>query len=204
MTDLRFSVQIPAQWQELDMGLESRTKMVDAQVAHLVNAMPSLMNQKGMLRRQLLGMLQSAWVAGVRYGASMAQPTGDGMLFACLTLSVIAAPASFDDETSPIDAIAVAVRNNNEEDGRRDMDMSIVTLPYAGKALRLFGVTRMSSGQGGGMECALMQTFVPAGDRVLLVQAVTPQVDVSDTMFELFDLITGTLRVETVAEDGRR
>lgn len=197
MSDLRFALFVPQQWQELDLSPDNMSGMVECQVGQIVRMMPTLGAYRHELRKLMLKMLQTAWVSGVRYAVSMMEPAGDGYLMACLTLSVLPTLPSMEDGKE-LDVIGTSLREKNVEEGR-DMDVSIVMLPHAGKAVRAFGIVDMQAkGNGKALPCALMQTFVPVGEKVLLVQAFTPQIEVADTMFELFDLITGTLAVETV------
>ncbi|MCA1704959.1 MAG: hypothetical protein LC808_17530, partial [Actinobacteria bacterium] len=71
--------------------------------------------------------------------------------------------------------------------------VDVVEIP-AGRAVRVQGVEALDLG-GQSVDCVVMQTLVPVpdGPGVLNVVATSPQVELAESMLDLFDAISSTL-----------
>ena len=194
--DIHFSMAIPDDWERLDLTGKGRRDYARAQAQRAVEQIPALAGKRKVIEDKLYRELTSSWAKGVRYGAAMAQPTADGILDASITVSILPEPPHHDDE-SVFEAISATVHENDEDsDGDDESDVSMINLPRAGRAVRVFGHRTLHPGEDSrSLKYSVLQTFVPFGGRVVMVMGFTFSSDVEDQLFELFDLITGTLSV---------
>lgn len=202
--DIHFSMAIPDGWERLDLTGKGRRDYARAQAQRAVEQMPALAGKRKVIENSLYHELTSSWAKGVRYGAAMAQPTADGILDASITVSVLPEPPHHEDE-SVFEAISATVHENDEDsDGDDESDVSMINLPQAGRAVRVYGHRTLHPGEDSrSFKYSVLQTFVPFGGRVVMVMGFTFSSDVEDQLFELFDLITGTLSVWIERGDDR-
>lgn len=195
---IRFSMDIPADWKVMDFSRKGRQAYAKDQAMRIIEQFPALHIYRKKLEDTLFKELTSSWAMGVRYGASLEAPTTDGLLSASITVSVLPPPPDLE-EASVFDAIAATVHQNDEESqGDSESDISQVSIPKAGRALRVLG-HRVFRPQEAAQEVkySIFQTYVPFGGRIVLVMGQTFCTDVETQLFELFDLITDTLSIWT-------
>jgi hypothetical protein len=83
------------------------------------------------------------------------------------------------------------------------MSRSTVALPAIGRVARSQGVTDVPiPGGSGWIRTTVMHTYVPIdGDRLLLLAAGSPAIDLTEPLLELFDAVTSTLTLVSDGED---
>ncbi|WP_295909837.1 hypothetical protein [uncultured Bifidobacterium sp.] len=194
--DIHFSMAIPDDWERMDLTGRGRRDYARVQAQRVAEQIPALASKRKVIENSLYHELTSSWAKGVRYGAAMTQPTADGILDASITVSILPEPPHHDEE-SVFEAISATVHENDEDsDGDDESDVSMINLPRAGRAVRVLGHRTLHPGEGSSsLKYSILQTFIPFGGRVVMVMGFTFSSDVEDQLFELFDLITGTLSV---------
>lgn len=201
---IQFSMDIPADWKVMDFSRRGRQDYAKEQSMRIIEQVPALHIYRKKLEDTLFKELTSSWAMGVRYGASLAVPTTDGLLSASITVSVLPPPPG-QENVSVFDAIAATVHQNDEESsGDSESDISQVSIPEAGMALRVLGHRVLRPQEASqGVKYSIFQTYVPFGGRIVLVMGQTFCMDVETQLFELFDLITGTLSLRIDGGDQR-
>jgi len=186
-----FALSLPDSWFELDVRPATRDASIRALVDRRTHEQPELWAHRSELVRVLRRQARDAADAGAVYCACFVLVVDDSVIPGSLTVSVIPPPPG----GSGADAIAELLSvNEAREDGGTWMSRSIASLPEAGRAARAQGVTDVELPGGGSLRTILMQTFVPVdADRVLLVAAACPAIDLAEPLLELFDTITATL-----------
>lgn len=186
-----FALSLPDSWFELDVRPATRDASIRALVDRRTHEQPELWEHRAELVRMLRRQARDAADAGAVYCACFVLVVDDSVIPGSLTVSVIPPPPG----GSGADAIAELLSvNEPREDGGTWMSRSIASLPEAGRAARAQGVTDVELPGGGSLRTILMQTFVPVdAERVLLVAAACPAIDLAEPLLELFDTITATL-----------
>lgn len=189
-------MEIPDDWERMDLSGKGRRDYSRIQAQRVAEQIPALAGKRKVIENSLYRELTSSWARGVRYGATMSQPTADGILDASITVSILPEPPHHDEE-SVFDAISATVYENDEDsDGDDESDVSMINLPQAGRAVRVLGHRALHPGEGSSpLRYSVLQTFIPFGGRVIMVMGFTFSSDVETQLFELFDLITSTLSV---------
>ena len=204
-TPLGFTLRVPESWVEFDVWRATRTgdlgRLVDARIAQA----PELAPWRGTLVKLLREVADNAERQGALFCAAMADPVEDaGMLAA--SMMVLQTDGAPDAADNTVEAIAGQVSAVAAADGspywRR---VEIVEVP-AGRAVRVYGVEAAQVGARVPIDCVVMQTLipVPAGQGVLDVVLTSPQVQIAESMLELFDAISATLAwSQSPVGDGR-
>lgn len=192
--NVEFKLQVPSDWEELELDPKKSEAYVRNRVAGLIGAVPLLRPKRSELIALMNRSIRAARAAGVSYSASTFQPVSDGVLSAVLTVSIIPEP-EHDDDVSALDAIAASLRENSDSFSADEyIDLSIADLPNVGRAVRSVG-HRVTTQDSHSVTMAVMETMLPIDGRVIVVTGSTPQLSAEEPLFELFDLITSTLEV---------
>lgn len=189
-----FTLRVPPSWLEFDVWRATRTndlaRLVDARLAEA----PELARRRGALLKLLREVAAEAERKGALFCAVMLDPVaGAGMLVA--SAMVFQTDGAADPADNTVDAIAAQVTAVAPGDGSpRWRRVETVEGP-AGRAVRVHGVEAVDLGGHRPVDCVVMQTLVPLpdGGGVLNVVLTSPQVQLADSMLDLFDAISGTL-----------
>jgi hypothetical protein len=186
-----FSIRLPASWFELDVRPATRDASIATAVTERIAAQPELREHRTALARVLRSQARDAWEAGAVYCACFAMAIEDAVIPGSLTISVIPPPPG----GSGIDAIAadLPVREPTD-DGEPWRSRRVVRLAGGLSAARSEGVQDvLLPGGSGAVRVVTMQTFLPVdAERVILVAAASPAVDLAEPLLELFDAVTST------------
>jgi hypothetical protein len=134
----------------------------------------------------------------------MAEAVLDGVLPASVTAFMLPGPlGARSDEPDRIAALLPMLQPKEAKDADDTWTrVSLLELPEAGHAVRTAGVEDLEPEPGRKIRVVQMQTFVPIPDvnRVLLISCSSPAVAVAEGLLDLFDALTGTLRLIDSAE----
>ncbi len=194
----RFSLRIPETWFEFDVWRSTRTGDLTRLVDQRLGEMPELRPYRSVILRGLRELAEDAERRGAVYCAAAADEVGDdGRMLA--SLMVFSTEGMPEPGLNTVEAIAAQITTVPHTDSSPDWrEVSIVDLA-AGRAVRVRGVATATSTDGAQTLSVLsMHTLipVPGGDGVLSVVLTSPQLSLSDGLFELFDAVSATLSWE--------
>lgn len=201
-TPVGFELRLPESWLEFDVWRATRTgdlsRLLDARIA----ADPELKPYRGALVKALRQAASEAERHGALFCAAMSELVEDaGMLAA--TVMVFQTDGTLDPADNTAEVIASRLTSVAPIEGAaRWRRVDVVEIP-AGRAVRVQGVEAVDLG-GRSVDCVVMQTLVPVpdGPGVLNVVATSPQVELAESMLDLFDAISSTLTWSTTANPG--
>lgn len=193
-------MRVPPNWFELDVHPATRDASARALVRERVAQVPELEARRGEITKVLRDQAASAWDAGAVYCAGMAEPVADGVLPASVTVFLLPGPlGAGSDEPDRLTALLPALTPKDAKD-ENDTWTRVQTLRLegCGPAARTYGIEDVEPEPGKPLRVAQMQTFIPIPhvNRVLLVSCSSPAVAVAEGLFDLFDALTGTVRLE--------
>lgn len=197
-----FELRLPESWLEFDVWRATRTgdlpRLLDARIAQD----PELKPYRGALVMALRRAASEAERHGALFCATMSELVEDaGMLAA--TVMVFQTDATLDPADNTAEVIASQLTSVAPSEGAaRWRRIDIVEIP-AGRAVRVQGVEPVDLG-GQSVDCVVMQTLIPVpdGPGVLNVAATSPQVELAESMLDLFDAISATLTWSTTTVSG--
>jgi hypothetical protein len=196
---LGFSIAVPDSWFELDLHVATREASIAALVDDRVSPVPELREHRGTITRMLRRQARTAADGGAVYCACMVEPTEDGPLPASLTVTFVPGPLAVGDDADRFASLVDSLRTKNPKDGDDTWSrVTTVDLPELGPCARQYGVEDVDLPDGAGwLRVVMMQTFVvlPGRNRVVVVSASSPVLPLADAWFDVFDAITGTLRL---------
>ena len=197
-----FTIRVPESWFELDVRPATRNGNIKLLVEQRVREVPELREHRGELVKLLRRQARDAWESGALYCACFALVLGDSIVPGSITVSVIPPPPN----GAGVDAIAEQLPAREAADeGDPWMSRSIVEIDGIGRVPRSQGVTDVRlPDDSGWIRTIVMQTFVPLDpQRLLLVGASSPAIDLAEPLLELFDAVTGTLVLVPLSPSGR-
>jgi hypothetical protein len=197
-----FGLRLPESWLEFDVWRATRTgdlpRLLDARIAQD----PELKPYRGALVKALRQAASEAERHGALLCAAMSELVEDaGMLAA--TVMVFQTDETLDPADNTAEVIASQLTSVAPIEGAAQWRrVDIVEIP-AGRAVRVQGVEPVDFG-GQSVDCVVMQTLVPVpdGPGVLNVVATSPQVELVESMLDLFDAISATLTWSMVTISG--
>jgi hypothetical protein len=195
-----FTLSIPASWFELDVRPTTRDDSIKSLVEDRVRQQPELWERRSELVKVLRRQARDAWDAGAVYCACFVMVLEESVIPGSITVSVIPTPPG----GSSVDAIAEVLPTREAgEEGGTWMSRSTVSLDAIGRVARSQGVMDVPiPGGSGSIRTIVMHTFVPIdGDRLLLLAAASPAIDLTESLLELFDAVTSTLTLVPGSED---
>lgn len=195
-----FSLRIPPNWFELDVHPATRDDSARALARERAADVPELRARRGEITKLLREQAASAWDAGAVYCAAMVEPVADGVLPASVTVFLLPGPlGAASDEPDRLAALLPALTPKDAA-GEDDTWTRVQTLNLegCGQAARSYGVKDVEPEPGRKLRVAQMQTFIPIPNvnRVLLVSCSSPAYAVAEGLFDLFDALTGTVRLD--------
>jgi hypothetical protein len=151
------------------------------------------------ITRELRRQLRVAAEGGAVFCACMVEPTEDGPIPASLTVTIAPGPLGGRDDEARFGALLASLRAKDaasEEDTWTEV--STVQIPGVGRCARTHGVEDVElPDHAGRLRVVMMQTFipVPGRNRVVIVSASSPVLPLAAGWFDVFDAITGTVRL---------
>lgn len=194
-----FSLTVPGAWFEIDLHPSSRDASISKLVRERVRDVPELAPHTATISKLFGQFAKSAWDSGAAYCAAMAEPSTDGIVPACVTVSVLPGPPGADsgapDRLGPLLDPIEAKEAQSPDDTWRDV--ATADLADGAKAGRVRAVEDVDIEPGHPLRVVSMQTFVPVPNenRVVLVSCASPAWTLAAALLDLFDAITGTLEV---------
>lgn len=196
-----FALTVPESWFELDVRPATRDANIRMLVESRVRDQPELWEHRGELIKLLRRQARDAWESGAVYCACFVMAVEESLIPGSISVSVIPPPPA----GAALDAVAEALpAKEATEDGDPWMQRSVVEIPGIGRVARSQGVTDVElPGGRGWIRTIVMQTFVPLDpERLLLVAAASPALDLVEPLLELFDAVTSTLVLVPGGADG--
>jgi hypothetical protein len=195
-----FSITVPASWWEFDIHPASRDDNIRRMVNQRIKQIPEMAEHRDTITKFLRKMARDAYDSGAVYCGSMAQGFDGIPITAQVTVSLVGARTP-DGQIMPTDPELVAA-SMREKVARREGDtwrkVTMVTIPETGRAARTYGIEDVElPGGTKTVRTVLMQTFIPlpgTSDKVALVSASSPVLDLADSFFDVFDAVTSTFR----------
>jgi hypothetical protein len=194
-----FSLSVPDSWFEIDLRPATRNPAVATLVDTRVSGIPELRRHRTAITRQLRRQVRAAAEGGAVYCACMVEPTDEGPIPASLTVTIAPGPLAGRGAEARFDALLASL--TTKEAASEDdtwAEVSTVEIPGVGVCARTHGVEDVELPDHGGLlRVVLMQTFipVPGRNRVVIVSASSPVLPLAAGWFDVFDAITGTVRL---------
>ena len=197
-----FTLRLPESWLEFDIWRATRTKDLPRLLDARIEQDPELTRHRGVLLKALRQAATDAERQGAVFCAAMLDPVEDaGMLVA--TVMVFHTDGAADPANNAPEVIASQVSAVSQADGAPQWRrVAMVEIP-AGRAVRVQGVETVALGARA-LDCVVMQTLVPVpeGRGVLNVVLTSPQVELTESLLDLFDAISSTLTWSTRPAQG--
>jgi hypothetical protein len=194
-----FSLAVPSSWFEIDLRPSTRDASIATLVSERVSAVPELREHRATIARLLRKQARTAAEGGAVYCACMLETTEAGSLPASVTVTLAPGPLAGGDDTERFNALVDSLQ---VKDARTDEDtwsrVTVVDIPDVGSCARQLGIEDIDLPENAGwIRVVLMQTFVvlPDRNRVIIVSCSSPVLPLADSWFDMFDAITGTLRL---------
>jgi hypothetical protein len=196
---LGFAIAVPGSWFEIDLRPATRDTSIGSLVAERVRDVPELREHRGTITRMLRRQARTAAEGGAVYCACMVEPTDEGALPASITVTLAPGPLAGGDDEARFDALVASLTakepKNDDDTWSR---VSTVTIPEIGRCARTHGIEDIDLPDNAGwIRVVSMQTFaaLPGRNRVVIVSCSSPVLPLADAWFDVFDAITGTLRL---------
>jgi hypothetical protein len=202
---LHLSLVPPHGWREIQLDPKNRERQIRQTLEPLRYLLADWQTIYPSLRRYLVNSYEQSWQAGIRYAITTVQePDDPAQIFATFSVSVLPPASPTGEPEDELDSIVCNLtqeRDEQQEDG--SMTLSAVRTNNLGAGVQAASVEHMRNDNNeilGSM--AMLRTFIPYRNRVILTTGMTPQLDISDVLFELFAHITETVQVEVLSEEG--
>jgi hypothetical protein len=199
-----FTLRVPPNWFELDVHPATRDASARELVRDRIAQVPELQARRTEITKLLREQAAAAWDAGAVYCAGMVEPVMDGVLPATVTVFLLPGPLGANsDEPDRITALLPALNPKEAKDENDTWTrVQMLELEGCGQAARSYGIEDIEPEPGKPIRVAQMLTFIPIPrvNRVLLVSCSSPAVAVAEGLFDLFDALTGTVRLQEPAE----
>ncbi|MDQ2881218.1 MAG: hypothetical protein M3Y48_08235 [Actinomycetota bacterium] len=198
-----FELRLPESWLEFDIWRATRTRDLPRLLDSRIAEHPELKPYRGALVKALRQAASEAERNDAVFCAAMSELVEDaGMLAA--TVMVFQTDGRPDPADNTVEAIASQLTSIASIEGAAQWRrVGIVEIP-AGRAVRVQGVEPVDLGAQS-VHCVVMQTLIPVpndGSGVLNVVATSPQVELAESMLDLFDAISSTLTWSTIVPGG--
>lgn len=197
-----FSLNTPSDWVQLELRPRYRDSAIRDLVADRIREVPELHEHRATVVQVMRRFAREAWESGARFASAFAVPAGGSLLTGCITVSEIPDPPGVGADR--VAGIAEHLTATAAEPGEETYtSVALVEIEGVGTCPRAFGVEDVREPGGDRvLRSVTMQTFVPTpGGTLLLVSAASPATDLADDLLDLFDAVTGTLRVGQLPDD---
>ncbi|MFC8130110.1 hypothetical protein [Streptomyces sp. NPDC057302] len=192
-----YKLRYPGSWWYLDLDPSSRDASIRRRIEHQAKGFPQLSRERldGLIR-DTRRTAREAYSRGALQAAGMVRfPGGDAMLSA--TSVVLRMPVPEDQSADLAEVLFGAGMQAGapQSSGYPPREVELLELPGVGPVGRIASVEDIDH-KGTPVRTALLHTLFPIPDRreYLLVSSSTPNVELKDQFFEVFDAIAGTLR----------
>ncbi|MYT73842.1 MULTISPECIES: hypothetical protein [unclassified Streptomyces] len=198
-----YSLRFPDSWWHLDLDPSTRDASIRRRVEAQVEKAPQL------TREQLDGLIRNtrriareAHAQGALRAAGMLRilRAGSGPLVLSATTVVLRISVHEDDAEDLADVVmaaAVQIGTEAEGTGMPPGEVELVELPHAGAAGRITRIEDVDY-RGTPVPTAVRHTLVPVPntDDYLVLSSSTPNVDLAEQFYEVFDAIAESLRFD--------
>jgi hypothetical protein len=195
-TPAGFALTVPDSWFELDVRPATRDATIKMLVEQRIHDQPELWEHRGELVKLLRRQARDAWESGSVYCACFVMVVEETLIPGAVTVSVIPPPPG----GAVLDSIVESLPSKDPAGEGDPFSMrSVVELEGIGRVARSQGITDVELPGGGWMRSIVMQTFVPIDrDRLILIGAASPALDLIEPLFDLFDAVSATFRLVSV------
>ncbi|MGW2343700.1 hypothetical protein [Streptomyces sp. NPDC001661] len=201
-----YKLRFPGSWWYLDLDPNTRDASIRRRIEHQAKGVPQLSRERlDTLVRDTRRIAREAHAQGALQAAGMARfPGGDTMISA--TSVVLRMPVPEDQSADLAEVLfgAGLQAGGPQSSGYPPREVSLVELPGVGAVGRISSVEDIDY-KGRPVPTALLHTLFPIPNRreFLLVSSSTPNVELREQFFEVFDAIAGTVRfVEVKSPQG--
>ncbi|MGW4464937.1 hypothetical protein [Micromonospora sp. NPDC004704] len=185
-----FRLRTPDDWVDFSLADEASENRIALDVWTRAREAGLTESQAGEFTESVRRSVRQARRSGAVHAAGTFQVYEDGPLTATVLVSVVTPPA-----TGDVLGALTAVQHPTQADGtwRR---VSTAQIDGIGTVGRVHGIQHVTLDEAT-VRSAVMHTVVPlpGSTDVLVVTGTSPNVAEADELFELFDTITGTLRL---------
>lgn len=197
-----FELRLPESWLEFDVWRATRTGDLPRLLDARIEQQPELKPYRGALVKALRQAASEAERRGALFCAAMSELVEDAGMLAAIVM-VFQTDGALDPADNTPEVIASQLTSVAPIEGAAQWRrIDVVEIP-AGRAVRVQGVKAVDLG-GQSVDCVVMQTLIPVpdGSGVLNVVATSPQVELAESMLDLFDAISATLTWSTTTISG--
>lgn len=201
---LRISLVPPHGWKEISLNPADRERQIRQILNPLRHVVADWSEVYPVLRRCLVASYDQSWKAGVRYAITTDMDgAGAVLVMAAFMVSILPAIIPYSTADEEIDAIVESVSKERESLPEGDeMYLEKTGFKELGPAVSVSSMESVRDDHGKVIgHFAILRTFIPCGGKIILTTGITPQIELSDTLFQLFTKITATLRVVSEEED---
>lgn len=200
---LDLELSVPPTWFVVDVDPATRGSSLDALLEEQVRDVPHLRPHRTAVARLLRSSAEDAWAAGAVLCAAMVEPVSDdaadGVLTASAVALVVPGPVGVadDERLAALSAPLVPVTRDDAAPEALWREVGVTEVPGAGTAVRSAGVEDVELPEGAGtVRMVVLRTLVPLpAAKVLALTCSSPAVDLADDLLDLFDAVSGSLRV---------
>ena len=200
---LHISLIPPQGWREILLDPADRERQIRQALEPMKHVIADWREVYPALRKYLANSYEQSWKAGVRYAITTELDDASPILvMATFMVSVLPSAVPYGTADEDLDAIVESLLTEREGLPEGDeLHMSKTSFNKLGPAVQASSVETVHGQQGKPVgRLAMLRTFIPCAGKVILATGITPQVELSDTLFELFTRITATLRVSVETE----
>ncbi|MEU6578013.1 hypothetical protein [Streptomyces sp. NPDC046805] len=200
-----YKLRYPGSWWYLDLDPSTRDASIRRRIEHQAKGVAQLSRERldGLIR-DTRRIAREAYARGALQASGMVRfPGGDTMLSATSVVVRMPVPEGAPDDLAEVLFGAGLQAGGPQSSGYPPRQVDLIELPEVGPVGRIASVEDIDY-RGKPVRTALLHTLFPIPDRreYLLVSSSTPNVELKDQFFEVFDAIAGTLRFVAVKNKG--
>lgn len=198
---LRISLIPPEGWSQIMLDPDSRESQIAAMLEPLSHIVAHWDNVYPTLRRYLIRVYEESWLSGVCYAITTSGSRGGlSKIMATFMVSVLPSANPLGDCEEELESIIETMTNEKESLPAGDeLSLSVTRIGELGPAIQVSSIEAIHNSDGNVMgRMAMLRTFIPYKDKVVLTTGITPQIEIADTLFELFTQISSTMKIKPV------
>ncbi|MFE4017347.1 hypothetical protein ACFXPZ_07970 [Streptomyces sp. NPDC059101] len=192
-----YKLRYPGSWWYLDLDPSTRDASIRRRIEHQARGVPQLSRERldGLIRTTRHTAREAHARGALQAAGMVAFPGGDSMLSA--TSVVVRMPVP-DDQSADLAEVLFGAgmqADGPQSSGYPPREVELLELPEVGPVGRIASIEDIDY-KGTPVRTALLHTLFPIPGRreYLVVSSSTPNVELKDQFFEVFDAIAGTLR----------
>lgn len=201
-----YKLRFPGSWWYLDLDPNTRDASIRRRIEHQAKTAPQLSREKldGLIRETRRAAREAHARGALQAAGMVAFPGGDALLSATSVLVRLPVPEDQSADLADVLVGAGLTATGPQGSGNPPREVDLLELPGAGPAGRIASVEDIDV-KGTPVRTAVLHTLFPIPGRreYLVLTSSTPNVELKDQFFEVFDAIAGTLRfVDAGSGDG--